>query len=91
MLLQKFKILGHSMEPTFINGSEVLVSSISYFFSKPKQEDIVVFKYLNKILIKKIKKIKSNSYFLEGDNIKDSLNVGWILRKDIIGKVIYKL
>ncbi len=91
MLLQKFRILGHSMEPTIKEGKEVLISSIPYFFLKPKTGDIAAFNYLNKVLIKRIKKVKSENYLMEGDNLSDSLKIGWIAKKDIIGKVIYKL
>lgn len=89
MLLRKFKIQGHSMEPTIKNGSEILVSNIPYLFSKPKTGDIVVFNNFNKVMIKRIKKIKSDHYFLEGDNTSDTLDVGWIGRKDILGKIIF--
>lgn len=91
MLLGKFKIKGHSMEPFIRPENEVLVSSIPYFFSKPKIEDIVVFRYSNKVLIKRIKEINNSRFMLEGDNKSDSLRIGWIKKSDIIGKVIYKL
>ena len=82
------------MEPSLLNNQIVFASSILFIFSKPKIGDIVVFKYKNKTYIKRATKINSYKYFLEGDNNKDSLDsrkVGWIKRKDIIGKVIYKI
>lgn len=91
MLLGKFKIHGHSMEPHIKFGDEVLVSSIPYFFSSPKKSDIVAFRYIDKTLIKRIDKVKDSNFFMTGDNIKDSLKIGWIKKSDIIGKVIYKL
>lgn len=94
MLLGKFKITGHSMEPFLLNNQTVLASSIPFIFSKPKTGDIVVFKYQNRCYIKRIRKVKNSKHFLIGDNIKDSLDskkMGWIERKDIIGKVIYKI
>lgn len=91
MILGKFKILGHSMRPNINEGSEVLVSSLPYIFSNPKVEEVVAFNYLNKILIKRVVKIKGNQLLVEGDNLADSLRIGWIDKKDIIGKVIYKL
>ena len=99
----KFKIKGHSMEPNLLNNQTVLVSSTPFIFSKPKVGDVVVFKYQNKIYIKRISKIKGGStssrfrgaskYFLEGDNKKDSLDsrkIGWISRKQILGKIVFK-
>lgn len=89
------------MEPFLKNGQTVLASSIPFLFSKLKSGDIVVFKYKNKVFIKRIAKVKPTftkvsvgKYFLEGDNRKDSLDskkIGWIDRKDIIGKVVYKI
>ena len=43
LLLSKFKISGHSMEPTFKNGDKILATNIFYLFKSPKVNDIVVF------------------------------------------------
>lgn len=79
------------MEPELKEGDKVLVSNIPYVFFKPKEKDIVGFKYLDKIFIKRIKQVKESRYLVEGDNISDSLRIGWIEKKAIIGKVIFKL
>ena len=79
------------MQPTFREGSEVLVSSIPYFFNKPKAGEIVAFKDLGKIMVKRIKKVKGDFFLLEGDNVSDSLKIGWMKKRDIIGKVVFKL
>jgi len=79
------------MEPTIQNGQTVLVSSIPYFFSKPKIGDVVAFKKDNKVLIKRIGKIDGKKYFVSGDNKEDSMDsrkFGWLTKKDILGKVI---
>ena len=94
MLLSRFRIVGHSMEPILKTGHAVLVSSIPYLFIKPKIDDTIAFKKENKIFIKRIAKINREKYFVKGDNIRDSLDsrkVGWILKKEIVGKVIFKL
>jgi nickel-type superoxide dismutase maturation protease len=95
LLLARFKIIGHSMEPQIENGEAVLVSSIPYWFKIPKIHDIVAFKdSANKILIKRIIKTQNGKYFVQGDNKNDSLDsrrFGYISRKKIIGEVIYKL
>lgn len=79
------------MEPAINEGESVLVSSIPYFFSKPKTGNIVAFKKENKVFIKRIKKIRNDKYYLIGDNEKDSLDsekFGLIPKNKIIGKVI---
>lgn len=94
LLLSRFTIHGHSMEPTVKNGESVLASGIPYLFSKPKINNIVVFKKEGKAVIKRITKINGDKYFVTGDNEKDSLDsrkLGWIERREIIGKVMYKI
>lgn len=94
MLLGKFKIIGHSMEPVLLNNNIVLVSSLFYTFKSPQINDIVAFRYKNKVYIKRIKKIINEKYQLLGDNSKDSLDsktLGLIFKKDILGKYFYKL
>ena len=78
------------MEPFLLNNQTVLASSVPFIFSKPKIGDVVAFRYQNKHFIKRISKIKDDSYFLEGDNKEDSLDsrkIGWAKREDIIGKL----
>ena len=92
LLLRKFKVSGHSMEPVIKNQQRVLVSKIPYLFSKPKAKEIVAFNYQGKILIKRIAEISSDKYSVKGDNSKDSLDsrsFGSISESDILGKVIY--
>lgn len=94
MLLLKFKILGHSMEPEIRSGQKVIVSNLPYFFKKPKVNDIVAVEYKKEVLIKRITRLNSNEVFIQGDNQKDSLDskrFGFINRNKILGKVIYKM
>ena len=94
MLLTRFIISGHSMEPNLFSGDTVLVSNLPFLFPSPKIGDIVAFRKNDKIFIKRIAKINGEKYFVKGDNIKDSLDsrkIGWILKKEIVGKVIFKL
>jgi len=82
------------MEPAIKNGQHVLISKIPYFFSEPSVKEIVAFEKNQKILIKRIVKKTGSRYFLTGDNLKDSLDsrsFGFILKNDILGKVIYTL
>jgi signal peptidase I len=95
LLLARFKIFGHSMEPQIKTGETVLTSNIPYWFKSPKINDIVAFKdNAGRVLIKRISKVQSGKYFVEGDNKKDSLDsrkFGYIFKNQIIGEVIYKL
>lgn len=84
------------MQPTFFPGDTLLVSSIPYLFSAPKVNDIIGFKDNTtlKIFIKRIKKRDHNTYFVCGDNKHDTMDskkMGWIEKKQIVGKVIMKL
>lgn len=95
LFLSKFKATGHSMEPLIKNGEKIIVSSIPYLFESPKINDIVVVRLKDDlILIKRIIKIVNGKYFLLGDNKKDSMDsrsFGNLSRKQILGKMIYKL
>lgn len=96
LLLSRFKIHGHSMEPTIKNGASVLVSGIPYLFPKPKISDIVAFrgKETGKVFIKRIVKVDRDKYFVSGDNKNDSIDsrkLGWITKREIVGKVIWNI
>ncbi len=93
MLFGIFRISGHSMLPTLKPGDRIVASSIPYFFSSPRTNDVVVFKYNGKMMIKRIKKIGNKKIFVAGDNSSDSLKIEPIEQEQIIGKVIiyYKI
>jgi len=90
MLLGLYRVKGHSMQPEFKDGDSVFVSSIVYFFKNPKIGDVVLAKNnkTNEIFIKRIVKIEKNKFLLVGDNKEDSLDLGFVERKDIVGKVL---
>ncbi|MBQ2453190.1 MAG: signal peptidase I, partial [Lachnospiraceae bacterium] len=56
-------VVGESMEPTLINGDNVLMEKLSYIAGKPKRYDIVVFPRDGALLIKRV-------YGLPGENIR---------------------
>lgn len=82
------------MDPLFPHGTYVLASSLPYFFTKPKVGDVVVVHDPRdeKYLVKRIAQIKNESYFVVGDNEKestDSRHFGLLKRHAIIGKVVF--
>lgn len=86
-------IVGKSMFPVLIQGDRVLVNKAVYWFARPCIGDIVACKdpRNGNILIKRITKREGGTYFVEGDNKRESTDsraFGWIKKKDIIGKVI---
>ena len=85
--LRIYKIDGHSMEPTILAGSFVLVWRWQRHF---KVGDIVAFHFDGKILIKRVAAINNNQIEVRGDNKQDSLDIGAIDLSKIIGKIIGK-
>lgn len=83
------------MESNYKEGETVFVNKLSYFLKKIKIGDVVAVKNQEaKIFIKRIAKIKGEKLFVLGDNLKESIDsrhFGWILRKDILGKVVFKI
>lgn len=82
------------MLPTFSDTDSVIVSSLPFLFSRPCIGDIVVFKHLKKIYVKRIGEVKGEKYFLVGDNQSDSWDsrkFGFVDKDQIKGKVIMKL
>lgn len=44
-VLQPFRVVGSSMEPTFETGDYLLVDEVSYKFHQPERGDIIIFKF----------------------------------------------
>lgn len=93
IILSRFVIQGHSMEPTIKENQTVIVSAIPYLLRTPKINEVVALKSPidEKILIKRITKMNHKTYFVAGDNQSDSTDsrkFGMIGRDQILGKVI---
>lgn len=80
------------MYPTLRSGEKIIV--INKIFAHPKNDDVVVCldPRTQRLLVKRIQQKKIKKYFVVGDNKRkstDSRKFGWILEKDILGKVLY--
>lgn len=87
----RYKVSGHSMEPTLKNGQIVWVNQWYYPINKIMVGDTVIFEQNGKELIKRVAKIKGDQVFVTGDNkndSQDSRNFGLIEKKKISGKVL---
>ena len=77
------------MLPDFKEGDRV----ITYNFSKIKEKDVIILNKSHSNIIKRIKKISNNKYYVLGDNLEqstDSRGFGWVTKKDIKCKVLFK-
>ena len=89
-------VRGQSMTPFVVNGQSVVVYRLAFLLKKHCVGDVVVVQHpcRNIMLVKRIARIKNNTYFVEGDNpahSTDSRHFGYINKKHIIGKVISRL
>lgn len=91
LVIGRFTVFGHSMEPNFKIGQSVVVSGIPYLFSAPQPGDAIVFQDHKKAILKRITKASNDKYLVMGDNHNDSKDFGWVIRSQIIGKVIFSL
>lgn len=69
---QPFIVHGQSMDPTFRNGDYLIVDEISYKFTKPKEGDVIIFRYPNdpsKFFIKRIIGLPNQTLEVEGKTI----------------------
>lgn len=92
-MFKLFKISGDSLYPFYKNGQRVLCLKV---FPKTNisVDDTVVFeKDSYGMMIKNVKTVKEDTYFVEGTNPYsiDSRNFGTLLKKELKYKVLFKL
>ena len=90
-MLKLFRVEGFSLYP-FLKEDEVVLCFKLYSFSKINLNDTVIFKYENNgSMIKRVKKINPNGYFVQGENADsiDSRNFGELEKKDLLYKAIF--
>ena len=91
---KRFRVTGKSMQPLLEPGEEILINPNAYLQSLPQVNDIVVVTHPNKPNLKIVKRIveikKNNTYFIQGDNLRqstDSRSFGTVTFNLIRGKV----
>lgn len=92
LTLDIYRVSGSSMEPTLYEDDLVLLLKSSNLDLDYTEDDIIILKHNNKQIIKRIKEIRDNEYYILGDNLStsiDSRELGWISEKEILGKAIY--
>jgi phage repressor protein C with HTH and peptisase S24 domain len=91
-MVQIFKISGDSLYPYYKDGQRVICRKV-FKDTKIKVDDIVVFeKDAYGMMIKRVKSINDNTYFVEGTDPMsiDSRNFGVLTLKEIKYKVLCK-
>lgn len=86
MVSWPYRVSGDSMEPSFHNGQWLIVNRIS----QPKVGDVVVFRFGNTELLKRIIKPVDDGWWVEGDNkdhSTDSRSFGPVPKQAVIGKL----
>jgi len=71
-IAEPFIVSGISMAPTFQNGDYLIVDKISYSFSSPKRDDVVVFRYpgdKTKFFIKRIIGLPGETVDIKGNDV----------------------
>ncbi len=87
-----YRISGNSMEPTYKNGSLVLVDKLSYKIREPLPNEVVVVKKFGTEIVKRIVRTDGNGYWVEGDNkdySTDSREFGAVIKGDLTGRVMF--
>ena len=91
-MIRLFKVSGHSLFPLLQDGQRVFCVKL-FTFSKLKISDIVVFeKEPHGLMIKQIKSIDKEAYFLQGTDpfSIDSRDFGSLNKDEITYKVLFK-
>ena len=69
-------VKGNSMNPTLLNGEKMIVSKAHYYFDEPKRFDIVVFRYNDSLLVKRIIGLPGEQLFFKNGRL--YINGKWI-------------
>src|SRR5579883_2080884 len=88
-----YKVSGNSMVPTYVQGDTVVAIRI-WFRLHVNNIIILTHPQTKQLLLKRIRKIEGNLLFVVGDNEKESTDsraFGWIEKKNVIAKVLWRV
>ncbi len=89
------KISGDSLIPEFNHGDFVLVSKIPFLFVSPRMGDVIAFRQPGYgLLIKRIQAVGAGGDVEVVGSHPDSVDsrvFGTVMRKDVIGKVVWHI
>jgi len=88
LVVWPYRVSGNSMEPKFHDGQWLVINKMG----RPKIGDVVVFKYQNTELLKRIIRPVDNGFWVEGDNkdfSTDSREFGPVPKIAIVGKAMW--
>lgn len=68
-LLQIVSINGPSMLNTFFTNDKIVVQKITYYFSSPKRQDIILFRHNNEKYIKRIIAVENDKIKIVDDKV----------------------
>ena len=92
-MLKFFKITGDSLYPSYKDGQRVLCTKITKKSSLYIYDTVIFEKEPYGLMIKKITFINIDKYYVEGSSFDsiDSRNFGYLNKKDIKYKIIFKI
>lgn len=86
LVASPYRVSGNSMEPNYHDGQWLVVNKMS----RSKAGDVVVLKYGNMVLLKRIIRLEENGFWVEGDNkdfSTDSREFGAVPKGAVVGKL----
>lgn len=91
-MIRLFKIKGDSLYPVLKDG-QIIVAIRLFKFMRPKVGDIAVFTHSKMLMIKIIKSIDEDGFFMQGTQPQsiDSRDFGKIRRSDILYIKLFRL
>lgn len=93
LIAEPFVVSGASMVPTFQNGNYLIIDKLSYKFTNPKRNDVVIFRYPNdktKFFIKRIIGLPNETVDIKGSTVTISNtenSVGFVLDEPYVENI----